>query len=92
MKAYLTATDALIDHLRFLQENGKFNSAELSHQMRDAKVLPGEMLSESMFRQLRNGRMTRMVEHRAVAACRIFGIQVSVVNPNIPSGWKAKKV
>lgn len=91
MKSYATATDALIDYLHWLDEQGKFNSVELTRKMKDAGVSTSEMVSESLFRQLRLGLNKSLVERRAVAACRTFGIQVVVMNTQIPDGWTAKK-
>lgn len=91
MKTYATATDALIDYLHYLDECGGFNSVTLSQRMRDANVPADDMISESLFRMLRLGNTTRLVEHRAVAACRVFGIEVTVRNGQIPDGWTRKK-
>lgn len=91
MKTYATATAALIDHLHWLDEQGKFNSVELARRMKDAGVPSTDIISESLFRQLRLGLTTRLVEQRAVAACRVFGISVAIINTQIPDGWSATK-
>lgn len=91
VKHYLTATSALIDHLKWLDEKGEFNSVELAQKMRDAGIPKGQQIGESMFRMLKREDVTNLVEDRAVAACRVLGIQVVVINPVIPDGWQAPK-
>ena len=91
MKTYLTPTDALIDHLKWLHSKGEFNSVELAQKMKDAGVPKDDQISESLFRMLRNNMTKRLADHRAAAACRVLGIQVAVINPHIPEGWKAPK-
>jgi hypothetical protein len=91
MKSYATATDALIDYFRWLDSRGEFNSATLAKKIVDAGVPPTEQIGESMIRMLRRGVVSRLTEHRAVAACRVFGIQVAAINAQIPDGWTAPK-
>lgn len=91
MKTYLTATDALIDYLHWLKERGEFNSVELHEKLKKAEVPADLLISQSLFRMLLLGNTQRLTDHRATAACRVFGIQVAVINPIIPDGWKAKE-
>jgi hypothetical protein len=89
MKMYPSATEALIAHLRWLKSKGELNCDELARRMVATGVPLENRLNGSMFRMLASGRVTRIIEDRALAACRMLGIQIMVVDNAIPDSPKA---
>ena len=88
MKVYTSSTEALIAHLKWLKAEGKLNGEEIARRMADAGIPEEDRLSGSMLRMMARGEITRIVESRAAAACRILGIQVMVVDHAIPETYK----
>jgi hypothetical protein len=91
MKVYTSATEALIAHLKWLKSEGKLHANDIARKMIEAGIPEKDRMTGHMLRMLARGDVDRLVEHRAVAACRILGIQVMVVDHVIPDTYNPSK-